>query len=198
VRAGIVPRSLLTPQEIITSKAAGGLVIVGSHVPRTTSQLEHLLNQPGVAPVAVSVSRLLSETQRSEAITQAAQQVDAGLRRGEDVVVFTSRQLVTGSDAASSFSIAQRVSAGLVAMMQALTVQPRYILTKGGITSSDVATHGLGVRRAMVLGQILPGVPVWQLGAETRHPGLSYIVFPGNVGGPEALSEVVIALRPTA
>jgi len=197
VRAGIVPRSLLTPQEVVTSEAAGGLVIVGSHVPRTTSQLERLVSQPGVTQVAVSVSQLLSETQRSEAIAQAAQQADAGLQRGEDVVVVTSRQLVTGSDAASSLSIAQRVSAGLVAMMQALTMQPRYILAKGGITSSDVATHGLGVRRAMVLGQILPGVPVWQLGAETRHPGLSYIVFPGNVGGPEALSEVVIALRPT-
>jgi uncharacterized protein YgbK (DUF1537 family) len=58
-----------------------------------------------------------------------------------------------------------------------------------------VATQGLGVRRALVLGQILPGVPVWQLGSETRHPGLSYIVFPGNVGGPEALGQVVTALR---
>jgi uncharacterized protein YgbK (DUF1537 family) len=156
------------------------------------------LSQPGVVQVAISVSKLLSETQRSAAITQATQQAEAGLRRGDDVVLFTSRQLVTGSDAASSLSIAQRVSAGLVAIMQALTVQPRYILAKGGITSSDVATRGLGVRRAMVLGQILPGVPVWQLGTETRYPGLSYIVFPGNVGGPEALSEVVLALRPAA
>ena len=55
----------------------------------------------------------------------------------------------------------------------------------------------LGVRRAMVLGQVLPGVPVWQVGAETRHPGLSYIVFPGNVGGPEAVGNVVLALRST-
>ena len=53
----------------------------------------------------------------------------------------------------------------------------------------DGATAGLGVRRALVLGQILPGVPVWRLGPETRFPGLAYVVFPGNVGGPEALSE---------
>jgi uncharacterized protein YgbK (DUF1537 family) len=84
----------------------------------------------------------------------------------------------------------------LVSIVQALAVRPRYILAKGGITSSDVATQGLGVRRAMVLGQILPGVPVWQLGVETRHPGLGYIVFPGNVGGPEALGQTVTSLRP--
>jgi uncharacterized protein YgbK (DUF1537 family) len=69
-------------------------------------------------------------------------------------------------------------------------------LAKGGITSSDVATKGLAVKRALVPGQILPGVPVWQLGAESRYPGLTYIVFPGNVGGPGAIADVVSALRP--
>jgi uncharacterized protein YgbK (DUF1537 family) len=53
----------------------------------------------------------------------------------------------------------------------------------------------LKVKRALVLGQILPGVPVWQLGQESRYPGLVYIVFPGNVGGPEALAEVVAKLK---
>jgi uncharacterized protein YgbK (DUF1537 family) len=197
VRAGIAPRSLLTPSEVVTTEAGGGLILVGSHVPRSTSQLEHLLRLPDVVPIAVDVAALLSEAHGEETIKRVAQQADASLRRHEDVVLFTSRQLVTGSDAASSLSIGQRVSAGLVAMLQALTTRPRYILAKGGITSSDMATRGLGVRRAMVLGQILPGVPVWRLGAETRYPGLSYIVFPGNVGGPDALSEVVTALRTT-
>jgi uncharacterized protein YgbK (DUF1537 family) len=194
-RAGMAPRALLTPEEVATSEAAGGLIVVGSYVPRTTSQLTHLLQQAGVAPVEVEVQALLSDTQRPGAIAHTAQEVNVGLRRGQDVVLFTSRQLVTGSDAASSLSIGQRVSQGLVAMVQALTTRPRYILAKGGITSSDVATQGLGVRRAMVLGQILPGVPVWQLGPETRHPGLAYVVFPGNVGGPEALGQMVTALR---
>jgi uncharacterized protein YgbK (DUF1537 family) len=198
VRAGIVPRPLLTPAEIAPVPTGGGLIIVGSHVPRTTSQLTHLQHQPGVLSVEVDVNALLSDTQRLATITQAAQQLETGLQHGADVVLFTSRQLITGADADSSLSIGQRVSAALVAIMQALRVHPRYILAKGGITSSDVATQGLGVKRAMVLGQILPGVPVWQLGPETRHPGLSYIVFPGNVGGPEALGTIVTALRASA
>ncbi len=196
VRAGIAPRDLLSPNEIVTSDAAGGLIIVGSYVPRSTSQLEHLLNQPGIVPVEVDVADLLSTAHRADLLTRVAQQVDTSLARKQDVVLFTSRQLVTGTDAASSLSIGQRVSEGLVAIMRGLTTRPRYILAKGGITSSDIATQGLGVRRALVLGQALPGVPVWQLGAETLHPDLGYIVFPGNVGGPEALSAMVTALRP--
>ena len=54
----------------------------------------------------------------------------------------------------------------------------------------------MGVKRAMVLGQILPGVPVWELGAETKFPGLPYVVFPGNVGGPDALAQAVHKLNP--
>jgi uncharacterized protein YgbK (DUF1537 family) len=196
IRAGIAPRALLTPAEVATADTGGGLIVVGSHVPRTTSQLEHLLRQPGVQQVEIDVNALLSDTQRLDTIARTAREVDTGLRDGQDMVLFTSRQLVTGADAISSLSLSQRVSEGVVAIVQALSVRPRYILAKGGITSSDVATQGLGVRRALVLGQILPGVPVWQLGPETHHPGLSYIVFPGNVGGPEALGQIVTALRP--
>jgi uncharacterized protein YgbK (DUF1537 family) len=195
IRAGIAPRALLTPDEIIGTSSTGGLVIVGSYVPRTTQQLGHLLQQPGMMSIEIEVADLLSDTQRSRAIAAAVQQADSGLSRNEDVVIFTSRELVTGDGAHQSLAIGQRVSDGLVAIMQGLTTRPRYILAKGGITSSDVATHGLGVRRARVQGQILPGVPVWELGPETRHTGLSYIVFPGNVGGPEALADVVMALR---
>jgi uncharacterized protein YgbK (DUF1537 family) len=108
------------------------------------------------------------------------------------VAVFTSRALVTGVDAADTLNIGMRISSALVQLARGLRVRPRYFIAKGGITSSDLATQGLGVKRAMVLGQIWPGVPVWQLGAETTFPGLAYVVFPGNVGGPEALAETVL------
>jgi uncharacterized protein YgbK (DUF1537 family) len=78
--------------------------------------------------------------------------------------------------------------------VESITTRPRYILAKGGITSSDVATLGLHVKRAMVLGQTLPGVPVWHLGTESRFPGLVYIVFPGNVGDENSLVEIYQSL----
>ena len=196
IRAGISPRPLLTPEEMMAPDSGGGLIVVGSHVPRTSSQLEYLLQQPEVVPLEIDVSALLADTRRAELLTYLTRLANAALERNEDVALYTSRELITGTDADQSLAIGQRISEGLVTLVQSLHVRPRYILAKGGITSSDVATHGLGVQRAMVLGQILPGVPVWQLGPETRHPGLSYIVFPGNVGAPEAVSQVVAALRP--
>jgi len=76
-----------------------------------------------------------------------------------------------------------------------LTLQPRYLVAKGGITSSDITTAGLGICRAVILGQILPGVPVWELGNEARFPGLAYIVFPGNVGCKNALVQIEERLK---
>ena len=82
------------------------------------------------------------------------------------------------------------MSDSLIEIVRKISVQPRYLVAKGGITSSDVATKGLGVRRAMVIGQALPGVPVWQLGPETLYPGMPYIIFPGNVGSNDALAQI--------
>jgi uncharacterized protein YgbK (DUF1537 family) len=65
------------------------------------------------------------------------------------------------------------------------------LIAKGGITSSDIATKSLKVKLAMVAGSILPGVPVWKLGEESLFPGMHYVIFPGNVGGDDALSLAV-------
>jgi uncharacterized protein YgbK (DUF1537 family) len=91
----------------------------------------------------------------------------------------------------SELEVARRVSSALVRLVQRLQVRPDFVIGKGGITSSDVGTRGLGVRRALVLGQIRPGVPVWLLGKESLFPGLAYVVFPGNVGTPETLLDIV-------
>ena len=104
---------------------------------------------------------------------------------------------MTGTDPESNLSIGSRVSDALIAILGLISTRPRYLIAKGGITSSDVATKGLGVKRALILGQILPGVPVWQLGPESKYPGMPYIVFPGNVGGPGALAEAVNILKPS-
>ncbi len=196
VRAGLAPRPLLARTELDLPESGGVLFAVGSYVPRTTGQVTALLAQPGVMGIEINVEALLADDRRPGEIERVAQQADRGLRRGDDVVIFTSRQLVTGEDAESNLSIGRRVSESLVAIVRTISTRPRYLLAKGGITSSDVATQGLGVKRALVLGQILPGVPVWQLGPESRYPGLVYIVFPGNVGGSQSLVEIATGLRP--
>ncbi|MBA7558148.1 hypothetical protein ES705_50939 [subsurface metagenome] len=79
----------------------------------------------------------------------------------------------------------------LVKIIKGIQVKPRFLVAKGGITASDIATEALNIKRALVMGQILPGVPVWKTGMESQFPGLAYIVFPGNVGGEDALVKII-------
>ena len=193
-RLGLEPRPLLTAADLGTPASGGGLIVVGSHVPKTTEQLACLLDRTGMAHVELAVDSLRDETSARATIADAAQQVDNQLRASQDVTLFTSRRLVTAADASESLRLGQRVSSALVEIVSRLATSPRFFVAKGGITSSDLATKALGVRRAIVCGHIWPGVPVWQLGSESRFPGLNYVVFPGNVGGPEALLQVVQTL----
>lgn len=187
VRAGLAPRAPLTAAALNLPGTGGGLVVVGSYVPKSTAQLNALLAQPDLVQVEVNVDALLDATQQAQEIVRAVIQTTTALGGGQDVVIYTSRRLITGADAVSSLAIGQQVSASLVAIVQGLGVRPRYLIAKGGITSSDLATKALGVKRALVRGQILPGIPLWEIGAESRYPGLVYVVFPGNVGGDDAL-----------
>ncbi|MEO0331333.1 MAG: nucleotide-binding domain containing protein, partial [Bacteroidota bacterium] len=123
------------------------------------------------------------------------QQIDQLLTDQKDTVIYTSRDLVSGQDKEESLKIGQRVSSFLTNVIQQISIKPRYLLTKGGITSSDTATKGLGVKKADVLGQILPGVPVWKLGEESKFPRLTYIVFPGNVGEADSITKVINQLK---
>jgi uncharacterized protein YgbK (DUF1537 family) len=192
-RLGLPKRPLLTAVEL-GLPPGGGLVVAGSYVPATTAQLQELRARSDAAFVTVEVAALLAED-RAAAIAAAAKAVCEALAAGRDAVLVTSRELISDSDPERSLRIGSAVSDGLVAVVRALGIRPRYLLAKGGITSSDVATKGLDVRRAEVLGQLLPGVSVWRLGRESRAPGLAYIVFPGNVGGPGALADAVEVLK---
>jgi uncharacterized protein YgbK (DUF1537 family) len=135
------------------------------------------------------------DDRRDSEIARAATAVEAALARGDDAVVFTSRDVARGATPEASLAIGERISQALCELVSRLHTAPRFLIAKGGITSSDLATRGLGMRRALVLGPLLPGVPVWRLGAETRFPRLTYAVFPGNVGGPDALATALLRLR---
>jgi uncharacterized protein YgbK (DUF1537 family) len=143
--------------------------------------------------IELSVSNLIqSSDEVTRIVHEAIQNASKEIQRGQDVLVMTSRNLIVGEDAISSLRIGGVVAATLVRIMQGIDVRPRYIIAKGGITSSDIATMGLNMKRAMVVGQAAPGVPLWRCYEKTsRHQGVPYVVFPGNVGGDDTLGELV-------
>lgn len=175
------------------AKYAAGLVVVGSHVPKTTAQLQPLLAAPAVRSLKLEVGTLLDQARRGKVLAEAAAETDSALAAQQTPVIYTSREFVGAGE--RTLEIGQTISRALVELVRRIQTRPGFLLAKGGITSSDLATQALGVKRAIVLGQILPGVPVWELGPETRHQGVPFVVFPGNVGDECALARAVAILR---
>lgn len=194
-RLGISPIPPVSATQLRLNGSTGGLIIAGSYVPKTTAQLAALRKLSGdrLTTVELDVSKLLESPERAEQELQhALLTAESELKKPQDVLVMTTRKLITGADEAKSLDIGSTVAAALVSFMTRLQIKPRYIIAKGGITSSDMATKGLSMKRAMIVGQAAPGVPLWRCDELTcKHPGLPYVVFPGNVGGEETLFEVV-------
>jgi uncharacterized protein YgbK (DUF1537 family) len=197
-RAGQAGRAPLTPADLrpMRGDAPHGLIVVGSHVALTTQQLGRLRERGGINEYELDVSLLLDEGRRAAHITEIATAAADALD-SVDAVISTSRTLVTGADADDSLSISRRVSAALVEAVRQVNARrrPAFVVAKGGITSSDTATHGLEIRRAWARGTLLPGiVSLWEP-VDGPAAGIPYIVFAGNVGGADALADAVDLLR---
>ncbi|WP_255771452.1 four-carbon acid sugar kinase family protein [Pseudarthrobacter sulfonivorans] len=191
-----------------TPSEAGGLIVVGSHVGVTTRQLKALTEQHSAARIVeIDVEKLIAAETEAGAETETA--ADAYLNetvgavvaalRGGDVIVHTSRRLIKTDDPAESLRIARTVSAAVVAVVNRTlkTFPPRFVIAKGGITSSDVAAHGLEIRHAIVRGPMLPGiVSLWEP-VDGPAKGIPYIVFAGNVGDDQSLADVTRKLSNT-
>ena len=191
VRAALEPREPMTPGEALGPGAGGGLVVVGSYTRRTTLQLKALLELPGVEATEVAVDALAAPGSRGEEILRCANAARKALCAGRHAVLFTSRKHESALGSAGDLDAGRTVSDALVRIVRAIPERPRFLIGKGGITSCDLAIGALGMRRATVLGQASPGVPVWEMGPETRHPGMRLVVWPGNVGEPGALRDLV-------
>ncbi len=175
----------------------GGVIIVGSHVKKTTDQLNILMkSMPEIDFIEFDASLVKVFGGLETEAQRIAEKVTANIRRGVTAAVYTSRKVIDlGTDDKEAALIASvKISDALTSIVSRLGVQPAFIVAKGGITSSDVGTKALAVKRATVLGQPAPGIPVWQTGAESRFPGLPYVIFPGNVGEVTTLRDVVATL----
>jgi len=197
-RIGQLPRSPLQIDETdaVVPTTRGGLVVVGSHVGLTSRQLAHLTAQrPDALVIELDVPSILGEDGGAAVVDGAVAAVIEGLAT-RDVILHSSRTLIRTADPDESLAISRRVSDALVEVVaRTLAARPpRFVIAKGGITSSDVASRGLSITRAFVRGPLFPGiVSVWQP-AEGPAAGIPYIVFAGNVGGDTTLTEAVAKL----
>ena len=198
VIGGVSDKGLLTREELIKEETNnGGLIIVGSHVKKTTEQLEELKKCSFIEFIELDC-HLVLEPQKFEAeVNRVIENCERIISSGKSVAVYTSRKRIDlGPDKKEEeLKLSVKISDAVTSIVQRLKVRPNYIIAKGGITSSDIGTKGLKVQRATVIGQIRPGIPVWTTGSESKFPGLSYVIFPGNVGTKTTLMEAAEILN---
>lgn len=176
------------------SGAGPGLIIVGSHVQKTTRQLSALLKGASdIAPFEIDLTQLLADPEGYRGRTLEALTAAAG--GGKSPVVYTPRKEIAFADRAARLDAGSQISLFLSLLVAESQFAPSFLISKGGITSHDILEKGLEVDAARVLGQAAPGVPAMRMPGRHRWAGMPYIIFPGNVGSDTTLLEVYRRIR---
>jgi uncharacterized protein YgbK (DUF1537 family) len=197
VLGGISDQSLLTRDQMITKPTTnGGIIVVGSHTDKTTRQLEALRQLPQIEFIELNAALVRDEAAFAAEVNRCLVREEKAIAVGRTVCCYTTRVLITADtgDKEDELRLSVRISDAVQSLVGRLSVTPAFVIAKGGITSSDIGTKALAVKRANVLGQIKPGIPVWQTGPESKFPNAPYVIFPGNVGEVETLKEAAEVL----
>jgi uncharacterized protein YgbK (DUF1537 family) len=171
-----------------------GLVVAGSHVPQTARQLAALAGEPGIYSIEIAVDVLADENPAARA--DPIDRIIAALA-DSDVVLSTPRTEIRDSSAGGA--MAKRFSDSLSEIVTA--VAQRYplawVIAKGGITSHETAARGLGIRAAVVVGQLFDSKVsvIRPTVAPAATIGLPYVIFPGNVGRDDDLRVALHRMR---
>ncbi len=165
-----------------------GAFIVGSHVKKTTEQLEALLKETGIVGIEINVAQLLDNSKAHSLLTQTLNQIQTVHAENKTPVIYTSRQELAFADVQARLQFGADVSALLMDIVRGLPTDIGFLVSKGGITSNDVLSTGLALTSARLLGQILAGCSmVVTPNNHPQFPNLPVVLFPGNVGDTDAL-----------
>ena len=173
-----------------------GVVLVGSHVAKTSAQLGYLIEHTDVVAIDVDVRQLAAGQKfaTTDSIAALANDIIDKVRfahtQGNNVVIYTSREELQFPTQQQRLDFGERLSAFLMQLAKRLPESIGFLISKGGITSNDVLSTGLELRQSRVLGQILTGCSVVRCPADhQRYPDLPVVIFPGNVGDETALAQ---------
>ena len=161
-----------------------------------TAQLEELKKMTEIKFIELDATLVRDDAAFEAEVQRCLDLEEACIRAGQTVCCYTTRALITADtgDKEDELRLSVKISDAVQSLVGRLTVTPAFVIAKGGITSSDVGTKALAVKKANVLGQIRPGIPVWQTGEDSKFPRTPYVIFPGNVGEATTLREAVEVL----
>lgn len=197
VMGAVTDQPLLTREQMVVKETTnGGIVVVGSHTEKTTKQVECLKELKDIEFIELDATLVKDDDAFEAEVSRCLAREEECIRAGKTVCCYTTRALITADtgDKEDELRLSVKISDAVQSLVGRLSITPSFVIAKGGITSSDVGTKALEVKKANVLGQIKPGIPVWQTGEESKYPLTPYVIFPGNVGEISTLKEAVEVL----
>lgn len=192
VMGGVTDQPLLTREQMVVKETDnGGIIVVGSHTDKTTKQVEALKELKDIEFIELDATLVTDEAAFEAEVQRCLDLEESCIRAGKTVCCYTTRKLITADtgNKEDELRLSVKISDAVQSLVGRLKITPSFVIAKGGITSSDVGTKALAVKKANVLGQIKPGIPVWQTGEESKFPLTPYVIFPGNVGEISTLKE---------
>ncbi|MDF2958677.1 MAG: hypothetical protein K0S39_412 [Paenibacillus sp.] len=180
IRAGLHGTLLQTAQSVERV-----LVVCGSHTEAGTRQLQKLASLTASDPVVIPTDRLLSKGAHFIA-QELCEPLINELKQRHFAILATERVLKPGH---GDLATGAKVMEAIVSMVRAAAPYCDGVISKGGITSAQVATDGLQATSAWVRGQLEPGVSLWDIGLPDGRT-LPYTVIPGNVGHNNTMADV--------
>lgn len=197
VMGAVTDQPLLTREQMVVKETTnGGIVVVGSHTEKTTKQVECLKELKDIEFIELDATLVKDDDAFEAEVSRCLAREEECIRAGKTVCCYTTRALITADtgDKEDELRLSVKISDAVQSLVGRLSITPSFVIAKGGITSSDVGTKALEVKKANVLGQIKLGIPVWQTGEESKFPLTPYVIFPGNVGEISTLKEAVEVL----
>ncbi len=203
--AGIISAlAQLPPQpvapELMSNYVRGtlpGVVIVGSHVQLSTRQVQHLLQQEYVRGIELEITQLLQGKTPLEVVEIAVELINPTLQQGLIPVLYTPREELQFPDTQTRLDFGRQVAQVTSLLVHHLPSEIGFLVSKGGITSNEILSHGLDLTAVRLLGQIAPGINVIRTPKEhPQFPNLPVVIVPGNVGDAAILTTIVQRLNP--
>src|SRR5699024_5658674 len=115
--ASFVKSICATPGEILQADqmvqkedGRGGIVVVGSHVEKTTQQLNYLMEHDDIETFEFDVEEVKDSEGLAPYVDKMKHQIEDAIGSGRNAVVYTSRNLVKTEDREESLKISKRIS----------------------------------------------------------------------------------------
>ena len=184
VKAAIFNKGSGLMDDIITENS-NILIAVGSHMKRTSEQVEYLLSKANnIRAVVFNQASVLNKEELDRELLRVEKAIYEAIEDGCDVVLETNRNRIDLDDATpeEQLLLTVRISHAFISIVDKVKSHFRYFIAKGGNTSSDIIKYCFHADMALIAGQIERGVPLWVLPDNT-----SIAIFPGNVGSKDSL-----------